>query len=241
MVHPYAKHSEHHKSRHRVGHIMRSGGAAKHDDVAADKKLFAKLIAQHDRQEGERVGGRVKAKRFARGGKVRHGKGKHQTNIAIVVPHRSPPPTGAGPQAGAGAGPPAMPAPAPGGLPPGGPGGGPPAGIIPPPAGGAPGMPPMRRGGRIHKADGGGTKDKSDASSLAESAAKGGSNLLGVLASGVPGSHKRGGKVPGDATKANIAKSAARARKHSYARGGGLPDAGSETGEGRLQKAHLHK
>ncbi len=132
MAHPYAAHAEHKKGHERVKHIMKSGGAA-HSDAAADKKLFSKLIAEHEKGEAK-VEGRKGPSRFARGGKVH--KGKNQTNIAIVVPQKSESPA-SGPQAGPvppTAGPAAMPPP------------------MPPGAGGPPGMPPppMRAsGGRV--------------------------------------------------------------------------------------------
>ena len=47
----------------------------------------------------------------------------------------------------------------------------------------------------------------------------------------------RGGKVAGEATKANVKKWDKHAAANSYKRGGGLPTAGAESGVGRLQKA----
>jgi len=136
MAHPYAKYHEDKVSRSRVKHIMKSGGAAQHDDRAADKKLFKELIAQHEAGE-TKVPGSKKPGRYARGGKVKG----HRTNIAIVVPQKSPP-TAPGPQAGA-AGSPPMAAPAP-------PMPMPPPGAGPGGPGGPPMMPPMRaRGGKV--------------------------------------------------------------------------------------------
>jgi hypothetical protein len=137
MSHPYHEHREHPKGHSRVKHIMKSGGIASHSDEAADKKLFSKLINEHEKKE-MKVEGKVKHSRFARGGKVKHKKDGHHTNIAIVVPQKggaNPPSDAMGPQAGAPPLPPSpMGAPAlPPGLPPGGP----------------PGMPMRARGGKV--------------------------------------------------------------------------------------------
>ncbi len=69
---------------------------------------------------------------------------------------------------------------------------------------------------------------------------------MGPMGPGGPGGamppmpmRARGGKVKGgDASAGNLTKWSGRARANSYARGGRLPTAGAETGEGRLQKAH---
>jgi hypothetical protein len=50
MAHPFAEHKAHKVSKHRVGHIMKSGGHP-HSDAAADKKLFNELIAKHEAKE----------------------------------------------------------------------------------------------------------------------------------------------------------------------------------------------
>jgi len=168
MAHPFAKHAERKTSRSRVAHLMKSGGAAKHEDVAADKKLFHQMMAEHERSEMKMEGAKARG-RYARGGKV---------NIAVVVPQRSSPPTPAAGPAGA-AGPPPMAAPAP-------PMPMPMVGPAPPPP------PQMKRGGKV---------------------------------------------AGGDASAGNLKAWSARAKKNSYARGGGLPTAGAETGVGRLQKA----
>jgi hypothetical protein len=152
MTHPFHSHREHHKSRGRVGHIMKSGGHP-HSDAAADKKLFSHLIAQHEAKEegipGHKHGGRLD--KYARGGRT---KGKHHTqvNIAVVAPHgKDASPSGAGALPG---GPPLPRSPAAGpppGLPPGGPPmAGPPG--LPPGGGMPPGMKPpgmMKRGGKV--------------------------------------------------------------------------------------------
>lgn len=148
MAHPMHQHREHVKTRQRVHHILKGhkrGGSA-HSDEAADKKLFHKLIAEHEKKE-MKVEGKLKhtqrLDKYARGGKTKH-KGTH-INIAVVAPHSKSPDSGGAPS------PTAMPP----GLPPGG--GGPlmrrPPVVPPPGMGGPPGMPPgmppMKRGGKV--------------------------------------------------------------------------------------------
>lgn len=181
MAHPYKQYHEDKVSRSRVGKILSSGNTtAAHEKT---KDIFPGIHGGGSSGgSGTKVPGGKKPGRYARGGKVKG----HRTNIAIVVPQKSAPPTPAGPQAGA-AGPPPMAAPAPPMPPPG--------------AGGPPGLPPG-------------------------------------LPPGGPPMRARGGKViPGEATKENIKKWDKRASRNSYARGGGLPTAGAESGVGRLQKA----
>lgn len=141
MAHPYANNHETKVSRRRVGKILSSGGAsAAHDKV---KHIYPGIHGGGSDAVANKVPGKTKPGRFARGGKVKG----HRTNIAIVVPQKAAPPT-AGSQAGAAS--PPMAAPAPPMIPPGaGPGGpgGPGAG-----PGGPPGMPPMpmrARGGKV--------------------------------------------------------------------------------------------
>lgn len=141
MAHPYANNHETKVSRRRVGKILSSGGAsAAHEKV---KHIYPGIHGGGSDAVANKVPGKTKPGRFARGGKVKG----HRTNIAIVVPQKSAPPSG-GPQGGPAsppmAGPPPpmpMPMPPPGAGP-GGPGG----------PGGPPGMPPppMRaRGGKV--------------------------------------------------------------------------------------------
>lgn len=144
MAHSHHLHREHQVSHRRVNHILKGepAGAKQHNDGLAFSKVTSKTAAEsHD----GKVAGNSAPKRFARGGKVKHGKGN--TNIAIVMPHHPPGPA-AGPMGGpAGAAPPPpMAGPAPGGMPPpGGPPGMPPGG----PPGMPPGMPMRARGGKI--------------------------------------------------------------------------------------------
>lgn len=106
------------------------GGNVKHDDVAEDKKLFHKMMVEHEQREAKME--KKAAGKYARGGRTK-GKGHkgQQTNISILLPHKSSPPAGGPPMMppGAGGGPGGPPAPLPGGppgLPPGLPPGGPP-------------------------------------------------------------------------------------------------------------------
>lgn len=140
MAHPYSGHAEHTKSRSRVHHILKDHGfdATKHADGGAFSRVKSKhaAVAHETKAEGHKA-----PSRFARGGKVKHGKAGHHTNIAIVVPQKGGPPPSE-PQGGAAvppspraAPPPPMP-----GLPPGAPPGMPP--------------PPMRaRGGKVIDGD----------------------------------------------------------------------------------------
>lgn len=149
MSHSHQGHREHGKSRQRASHLMKSGGHA-HSDAAADKKLIAAALRQHEKKEhgvhGHKRGGRLN--KYARGGAAK----KHHTqvNIAVVAPHgKDQGAAGAAPGVPAvpphppmQGGPPMGPAPV---LPPGagGPPGPIPAGAVPPP------RPPMKRGGRV--------------------------------------------------------------------------------------------
>jgi hypothetical protein len=140
MAHPYAAHKDHKVSKHRVGKIMKSGGHAHHDE-AADKKLFAGLMHEH---ESKMHHGKSHSRldRFARGGRT---KAKGHVHINIVnAPHGgSPSPmglTGAAPPPGA-MGPPIAPPPGMGGPP------------FPPPQAGGMG-PPMPPGGMPRKSGG---------------------------------------------------------------------------------------
>jgi|GEM_PF-5471774 len=125
-MHPFHRHNEHKKSHERVGHILKHEpkDQQRHDGKAFSHHVRSKSAAvAHE----HKVAGKKKPGRYARGGKVKG----HQTNIAIVVPHRSPSPTPAGPQAGAAPPiPPMAAAPAP---------------MAPPP----PGMPMRARGGKV--------------------------------------------------------------------------------------------
>lgn len=147
MAHPYHAHREHKANKHRVKHVLghKRGGAA-HSDAAEDRAMIRTAVHKH---EAHMHGGKSKTRldKFARGGKT---KGKHHTQVNVIVaPHRGPP-SAAGAPAGAG---PVPPPSLPGG-PPKPPMGMPPGGPMPPP-GGPPGMGPMKRGGRAYKRGGG--------------------------------------------------------------------------------------
>jgi len=135
-------HREHQVSHRRVDHILKDEpeGAKKHSKSHAFSKVTSKTAAEH---HDAKVAGKKGPKRYARGGKVKHG---HQTNIAIVVPHRpgaASSPMGTPPMAGPTAGPP---------VPMGGPA---PSPMGAPPPGMPTGMPMRKHGGRIAKKSGG--------------------------------------------------------------------------------------
>jgi len=213
MSHPFHNHRQSKVDKHRVGHVLKSAGD--HSDKEADKKLFSHLISQHESGE-MKVGGGVKHKRYARGGRVKH----HHTNIAIVVPHGTP--------AGA---PPAGPARPP--LPAAVPAGGPPPGM--PPGGPPPGMPPMQaRGGRVH---GHGETGRLKPVPI---------EALDKASKDTALKRKHGGRanpdhIEGTSTPANLDKWKNRASKNSYARGGAIgklsykAKAGRGSGEGTLE------
>ncbi len=156
MAHPYQQHRGKHHSRARV-HKVFGGSVGKkppqHDDEAADKALFKKLIHQHElKTHGSKSKPRMD--KYARGGKVKHGGKGHHTKINIVVAPKGggadvPPPPMAGPPVGGPsmAGPPAAPmVPKVPMKPPAGPmGGGMPIGM--PPGG-------MKRGGGVKPRNG---------------------------------------------------------------------------------------
>ena len=157
-----ATESERHRARHRAGGKV-------HSDAAEDRALIDHEFKKLEAKEGDekKAGGKVHGKsapkrldhggKFAKGGRVKHGKGgkgKVTTNVIIA------------PQGGGAGGPPHPPMMLPPGMkPPMGAGpGGPP--MPPPGAGGPPGMPPgappqvgpMKRGGRVKRASGGAVK-----------------------------------------------------------------------------------
>lgn len=127
--HPYNNHREHQVGHRRVNHILKNepAGAKQHASGGAFSKVTSKsAAAAHDG-----ITGSAAPKRYARGGKVKHG---HTTNVIVVNGKGQQP---GGPMAG---GPP-MPA------------GGPPMPMPPPGAGGPPGLPPgmpmRKRGGKV--------------------------------------------------------------------------------------------
>lgn len=192
MAHPYHMHREHQVEHRRIHKILEEHGpeSKTHSKSHAFSKVTSKSAAEaHDKMA---CGGST-PKRYARGGKVKHGKG-HQTNIAIVVPHH-PGATGTPPGAGPTGGPP------PGGpplLPPPGAGPGGPPGM--PPPGGPPGMPPpgmpMRaKGGRIAKARGGGIDGESTKANINAWANRASKN-----------SYKRGGRLPDAGAATGVAR-----------------------------------
>lgn len=140
MAHPHHEHREHKKSHDRVHHILKEHphGATK----LAGGGSFSHVQSKHEAVDHEhKVSGKKAVSRFARGGKVKHGKAGHHTNIAIVVPQKGAPPGTEGPQAGAVPPPGPMAAPAP------------PPGMAGPPPGGMPPMPMRARGGKVIDGD----------------------------------------------------------------------------------------
>lgn len=146
---------EKHPGRSRVKHILKGykRGGAVHDDEAADRKLFKKMLKEEDKGEHAVSGHKGKARldkrargggvdKFARGGRTKKAGGTH-INIAVVSPNKKPDDQ----QQQSAMPPPPMPPMPP---PPGGPMGGPP---MPPPGG------PMNTGGAVSTyASGGGVE-----------------------------------------------------------------------------------
>lgn len=175
MAHPYHQHREHQVAHRRVAISLKDHppGAQRLNTGSAFSAVTSKSAASdHDADDGP---SRSSPKRYARGGKVKHG---HQTNIAIVVPHRG----AQQPMAGA---PPVMAgAPMPGGPPMAGPPPGPGAGN---PPGMPQGMPMHKRGGRVGKAGGGSISGEATKGNIEKwsKRASGNSYFRGGAASGV--------------------------------------------------------
>jgi hypothetical protein len=107
MAHPYASHQEKYAGRkkaHERVHGYKKGGAV-HGDEKEDRKLFGKMMKEHD----DKVHGKNK---FARGGRAKDKKGGNHVNIAIVNP-RAGGDKGGAPMGGPPAGMPAPPPPRP--------------------------------------------------------------------------------------------------------------------------------
>lgn len=141
--HPFAAHREHHVEKQRVAHIAkhRASGGGVHSDEKQDRKLFKKMIAEHDREaEGKKSKHRRDRVARAKGGKVgKKGKGATHVNVIVGAQHPNAPAPMMAPHAPMA--PPPAPPPAPPAIPPAAM-----AGL----AGGAPGVPPMRaRGGAL--------------------------------------------------------------------------------------------
>lgn len=124
---------------------------ARYGDAGDDNLLgneFGYTLKRNNWRAPSRITGDAstadKGPQYARGGKVK-AKSGHQTNIAIVVPHRGAQEPMAGAPPGG-----ALPMPAPGGPAPGMP-----PGAAGPAPGMPPGMPMHKRGGRVGKAHGG--------------------------------------------------------------------------------------
>lgn len=254
MAHPFASHRQHKHEHDRVGHITRgyASGGAVHDDEAADRKLFGKMIRAHDKKKHRAHGGAVAQRdaqaveggaakeRMDRPGRARGGRapkksGNHVNVIVAPQGHAMGGPPMAPGLGGAGAAmmpPPPHPMPPPGGPPMGGPGlppgmppGGPPMGG--PPGMPPPGMPPRRAGGRTY-ARGGGVKS--------------GPAWESSLRAGTQVQHNESGKTD--------QKDVGRGKPVTYATGGAIEapkghkgmapklGGGAHGGMARLQKAH---
>lgn len=148
MAHSHHGHREHQVSHRRVSHILKHepAGSKKHASGGAFSQVTSKSAAEahgfvaKGKSTGDHgfVGGKAAPKRYARGGKVKHG---HTTNVIVV--------NGKGQQAGGSP----MPGGPAGALPMPPPGARPPMPMPPPGAGGPPGMPPgmpmRKRGGKV--------------------------------------------------------------------------------------------
>lgn len=238
MAHEYASHRN--SETKRVGHLLKSGGVA-HSDAAADKKLITKMLKEHEKSEGEKHGGVVTKGRldrsYAKGGRTKGHKKPHvQVNIISKSdPNNMPPPV-----VGLAGGPPAA---APGGpLPVGAKGVAP--GLAPPPVAAgpvaaAPPPPPMKRGGRAKRPMGG----RIPIIRTMRAPMSPMHPMRGLPMVGKKG-FKSGGSIPGEPTKANLAKWSARAEKNSPVAkraAGGRLTGGAETGVGRLEKAARYR
>jgi hypothetical protein len=148
--HPFAHHRQHAVEKRRASHITKgyASGGGVHSDEAQDRKLFHKMMKDHDHHaEGKKAKHRRDKVARAKGGRVGNRKGKGSTHVNVIVGHQTPTPPGMPAAPAMAMPPPAMPPGPPPGPPPGL-GGGPglPPGL--PPGAGA--GPPMRaRGGPI--------------------------------------------------------------------------------------------
>lgn len=129
MAHPYQSSREHLHERERVAHITGAheghrdyeqtyhrarGGKVEHADEAEDKAIVKHMVKPGALKAH---GGKVKAHpgkaHRAKGGRVKHGKGKTVVNVNVAPqqsqPHPMPVPVPGGPPPGAAAGPPPMP------------------------------------------------------------------------------------------------------------------------------------
>jgi hypothetical protein len=111
-MHSHHHHREHQVSHRRVHQILKHepSGAKQHNHSHAFSKVTSKSAAEHHNN----VHGHKGAKKYARGGRTKHGKGQ-QTNIAIMMPHHGAP--GGPPMPPGAAGLPGAPGPLPGGAP----------------------------------------------------------------------------------------------------------------------------
>lgn len=101
MAHPYKQEAESKHGKERAKHLTkeykRGGRARHHDDEAEDRKLFGKMLREHEHKvEGKKSGGRLD--KFARGGRKHKDDGGAVTHVlkndAAVKDDTPPGPTG---------------------------------------------------------------------------------------------------------------------------------------------------
>lgn len=239
MAHPYASHRQSIVEKGRVGKIAHgyaTGGAAKHPDEAEDRKLVNRMLTE--KGLGAVGGAKPKARmdKRARGGAVKGGKGT--TNVNIVIAQK-PDQDGAKPV------PVPVPVPPPGPMAGPPPGAGMPPGAIPPgmagPGGPPPGMPMRKAGGRVAK----GTFDSSVKAGTQVTHSPG---TIPDAPRGKPITFRSGGKVThGKKAEREMESMEHEARRATGGgvvgtmRGGPKMRAGSESGEGRMEKAANQK
>lgn len=219
MAHPFAEHRQNKVEKSRVGHITRgyASGGAVHGDEKQDRKLFGKMIREHDREpEGKK--GKRRADRItrAKGGRVKKG----ATHVNVIVngggdkqpmPVPVPAPAMAGP-------PPGPPMPPVAGL------GGPPPGM--------PAMPPRARGGSV-KSGPAWEEGRRLGTQVQHSGGKGTTNTPENLDRGRPITFKSGGKVKSFYARGGAVESDGKPGKQM---GPKLPG-GVASGETRIEQA----
>lgn len=182
MAHPHAEHRQHKVEKSRVSHITRgyASGGAVHSDEKQDRKLFGKMIREHDGEpEGKKGKRRADRVTRAKGGRVK--KGATHVNVIVNGGDKQPVPVPVPVPAPAMAGPPPDPP-----MPPVAGLGGPPPGMPP--------MPPRARGGSV-KSGPAYEEGKRLGTHVQHSDGKGATNTPENLDRGRPITFKSGGKV----------------------------------------------
>jgi len=223
MAHPFSEHRQSRVEKSRVASMTkncRASGGRVHADEKEDRKLFGKMLKEHDKApEGKKAKRRADRVTRAHGGKVGHGK-KGATHVNVIVnggdkgavPVPMPPPAMAPPP-----GPPPGPVAGLGGPPPPGMGG-------PPP--GMPPMPPRARGGGV-KSGPAWEEGKKSGTQVQHSDGLGHTNTAANLERGRPVTFMSGGRVRSFYAGGKVGKM------------GGGPDlpGGAVTGETRIAQA----